>query len=253
MSYVYGSRDACEVERAMRAKATQQYRSSHAIKTPRTVEEVTKERKIKLFSATENGFAVGITATFSSMGATLASVLTAIYGGSPLLEILAADAGMFTVGTFAAIMVAQKLNYKDLPDSFSFKDGKPKVKFLLPGQVNIQKAETIYINEQQESYSSGLYQRTSHSRNSLNATHEVETSLVQKWNGSSLVQKVTPLPAYSWDDALESTLDIHEITEIPAPELSSVSLAVQSVKAGKRTMANRIQELEELTSKGDEK
>jgi uncharacterized membrane protein len=219
----------------------------------RQLDESEHTEKVKLFSDRDRSLMVFMAGSLSAVGVITGSALTVIFGTVPLFEALAIDAGLATMVTTAVLAVEKKITFRELASKFTFGGASPKAKMLLPGQTHVQQADTIYINEQQESRSYGLYAKTSHHQTSVNSTHEVETSIVQKWNGSSLVQKVTPLPAYAWTAALESTLDIHEITDIPEPDLGASSLAVQAVKAGSRTMAERILELEVVTAKGTRK
>lgn len=220
-----------------------------AKKVFRQVDETEAAEKMPLFSESENGYLVSLFAGMGSAGVALGSTLTAIFGAFPLVGILATDAGIAGVGTAATIFIAQKMNYSLLQGKFLFKNGKPKVKILLPGQVHVEKTETFFIDETQHSRSKGYY---SHKlRNSVDSssslTHEVETVIVQKWNGSTILQKVTPLAEYVWDDTFESALDVHEIAPMNINTGKS-SLAVQAVKNKSRSMAERIREIEESTA-----
>lgn len=222
----------------------------------RQVDETHDEVKIPLFMESEKGYAVGITAGITAAAGTVASIATAVYSSFPLAGLLAVDAGALAIGGAATVWLAQKMNYKTLTYRYLFKSNKPKVKVLLPGQTHVEKVGTFLIDEKRDHKTNGCYIATG-SRESFNSspTHQVETNIVQKWNGSFIEQTVTPLPEYVWDDVLESTLDVHAITEIPKAEItastSKASIAVNQIKNRSQAMADRIREIEAATTVKD--
>lgn len=218
----------------------------------RQVDETHDEVKVPLFSDSEKGYVVGLTAGMTAFGATFASALTAIFNFAPVGMVLAADAGALAIGGTAVIWAAQKLNYKNLAHKYHFQNESPKVKVLLPGQTHSEKVHTFKIDETRNYKQNGYYvQAGSQNSFGFKPTHEVETTIVQKWNGSFIEQTVTPLSEYSWDNALESTLEVHDITEIPKADISSSTnkstLAINRVKSRGQAMMDRIHEIEEAT------
>lgn len=217
----------------------------------RQVDETQNETKIPLFLESEKGYVVGVAAGMTAFTGTVASIATTVYGNFPLLSLLAVDAGALALGGAATIWLAQKMNYKTLAYRYLFKNEKPKVKALLPGQIHVEEITAFLIDESRDHPTNGYYIQTGSQSFSSKPTHEVETKIIQKWNGSFIEQKVTPLAEYVWDDALSNTLEINEITEIPQAELaintSKASLAIRKVRSKGQAMSDRIQEIEEAT------
>lgn len=114
---------------------------------------------------------------------------------------------------------------------------------FLPGKEISRTLETFYIKDSGDAFGqrlkSGLF--TGLNRvDEKEATHKVTHEIKSSWRGAKIIQTIEPLENYLWDNALEDTSLLFELT---IPEVKD------AVKASRgTTMAERIKAIEFQTS-----
>lgn len=189
--------------------------------------------------------------------------------GDGMFGIFLGSAAFFTVtqvfqGNLSPILLGvEALGAVGIIGSGIFFDGKTKVKKVIetygsrkavvsiPSVFASKGNEVVFepfgVNETKSVKKNGLYVAEKQKIRPSTYTHEVTTKVVRSWRGAEVVQEVVPLPTNTWDTVFKDAVALHGISAIEA-ETSPAALAVNAVQNRKRTVEERITQIEKETA-----